>query len=158
MTDIFSKSKRSEVMSLIKGKNTKPELALRKLLSSTLYPRGYRYRIHYKKVIGSPDVAFVGQKLAVFVDGTFWHGYDFKKRKLKLTDEFWLAKITRNIARDKKVNRTLKKSGWRVARFWEHDLKKNPERILREIEKHLEPEKKQNREQVRIQGRKQDRS
>jgi DNA mismatch endonuclease (patch repair protein) len=130
MADIFSKERRSQVMSLIKSKNTKPELALRKLVSSNLYPLGYRYRIHYKKLRGKPDITFVAQKIAIFVDGTFWHGYDFKNRKKKLPNEYWLSKIAANIGRDKKTNRELKKSGWRVIRIWEHDLRKNPQKVL----------------------------
>ena len=138
MSDIFTKEKRSEIMSLIKGKNTKPELALRKLVSSTLYPLGYRYRIHNKKIKGRPDITFVSQKIAIFMDGTFWHGYDFENKKLKLPKKYWISKIEANIARDKKVNRELRKMGWKVIRIWEHDLKKKPEKILTIIRKSLE--------------------
>ena len=125
-------------MSLIRSKNTKPELALRKLVSSSLYPLGYRYRIHYKGATGKPDIAFVSRKIAVFVDGTFWHGYDFKHRKAKLPETYWLPKIQANIDRDKKVNRMLRKEGWNVVRIWEHELKARPDKMLALILKALE--------------------
>jgi len=133
MADVFTKKKRSEVMSLIRSKNTKPEIALRKLVSAAFYPKGHRYRIHYKKVIGNPDIVFVKQKLAIFVDGTFWHGYRFKERSGKLPKKYWLPKIKANILRDKKVNADLKKLGWKVIRVWDHDVKKKPEQILNSI-------------------------
>lgn len=133
MADIFTKEKRNEIMSLIRSKNTKPELALRKLISSSLYPLGYRYRIHYKKVPGSPDVVFVSKKVAVFVDGSFWHGYKLKKSGKSVPKKYWLPKIERNIQRDREVNRKLKKLGWTVIRVWEHDLKKNPSKVLEAI-------------------------
>src|SRR5581483_1224582 len=126
MPDVLSKKKRSEVMSLIRSRNTKPEIALRKIVSTALYQKGYRYRIHYKRLPGSPDLAFVSQKVAVFVDGAFWHGYTFKKIKGRLPEKYWHAKILGNIKRDKKINRALKRSGWKVVRIWEHDLIKKP--------------------------------
>lgn len=137
MADIFSKEKRSEIMSLIKSKNTKPELALRKIVSSKFYPQGYRYKIHYRKAKGTPDIAFVSKKIAVFVDGDFWHGYKFSKRKHKLSKEYWLPKIKTNMKRDRKVNRELKKQGWKVVRFWEHQVKKDPEFVVRSIREAL---------------------
>ena len=138
MPDVFSKKKRSQIMSLIRSTNTKPEVALRKLVSSTVYPRGYRYRIHHKKVIGKPDMVFVASKIAVFVDGAFWHGYDFKNRKKRLPKKYWLKKIEKNMERDKRVNRKLRKEGWQVVRIWEHDLKKRPEKVLTVIMNYLE--------------------
>lgn len=135
MPDIFTKEKRSEVMSLIKSKNTKPELALRKLVSSRLYPLGFRYRIHYKSIMGKPDIVFVSLKLAIFIDGSFWHGFDFENRKHKLPKVYWLEKIQKNIERDKKVNKNLKKAGWKVIRIWEHELKKRPDKVIGMIER-----------------------
>jgi len=130
MTDVFSKTKRSEVMSLIRSTNTKPEIAFRKLISSTLYPKGHRYRLHYKKLPGKPDVVFVKKKVAVFVDGSFWHGHRLKKGQTNLSRRYWLPKIKRNMERDKSVNRRLRKMGWKVVRVWEHDIRKRPERTL----------------------------
>ena len=130
MTDVFSKAKRSEVMSLIRSKNTKPELALRKLVSAALYPKGYRYRLHYEKLPGKPDIAFVSKRVAVFVDGSFWHGHRYKKGQTNLSRSYWLPKIKHNMERDKVINRALRKIGWRVVRVWEHDIRKNPKKAL----------------------------
>ena len=130
MADIFSKKKRSELMSKIKSKNTKLELNFLKKLSSRVYPKGFRYRKHYRKLFGNPDVVFVRQKISVFVDSEFWHGYKFKKNKKALKTDFWLQKIGKNIARDKKVNRILRKESWKVLRFWEKQIKKEPDKVI----------------------------
>jgi DNA mismatch endonuclease (patch repair protein) len=124
MSDIFSKAKRSEIMSRIRGKNTKPEILFRKALSAEAYPKGFRYRIHYKKIVGSPDVVFVKKKIAIFIDGDFWHGRNYgKKNGPKLRKKFWRDKIETNIRRDRKVNRQLKKEGWTVIRIWSSDVR-----------------------------------
>lgn len=136
MADIFTPEKRSEIMSLIRSKNTKPELLFFKLLSSAFHKKGYRYRKHYK-VHGKPDAVFVSRKIALFIDGNFWHGYKFSIETTRLAPGFWQEKIMRNMARDKRVNRQLRKDGWTVLRFWEHELKKRPEYIVRKIEKKL---------------------
>jgi len=133
MTDIFTKEKRSEIMSLIKGKDTKPELALRKLVSAAFHSKGYRYRKHSKGIPGKPDLAYVSLKIAIFVDGVFWHGYQFKRWNDKLSAEYWRPKIEQNMKRDRKVNRKLKSLGWTVLRFWEHDVKKRPDRVVEKI-------------------------
>lgn len=133
MADVFSKEKRSQVMSLIRAKNTKPELALRKLISTAFYPLGFRYRIHYKKLPGKPDLVFVSQKIAVFVDGAFWHGYTFRKIKNRLPKKYWRDKIMSNIRRDKQTNRALRKLGWRVIRVWDHDISRHSDRVLNKI-------------------------
>jgi DNA mismatch endonuclease, patch repair protein len=134
MADIFTKEKRSEIMSKIRGKDTKAEIALRRIVSAYCYPLGYRYRKHYRKVPGSPDMAFVGMKIAIFLDGDFWHGYDFENRKRKLPKKYWVAKIGENMRRDRRTDARLRRIGWKPVRFWEHDLKK-PEKILRRLEK-----------------------
>ncbi|HEY0908180.1 MAG TPA: very short patch repair endonuclease [Candidatus Paceibacterota bacterium] len=133
MVDIFTKEKRSLVMAAIRSKNTKPEIALRKLVSAALYPLGYRYRLHYRKIPGSPDIVFVQRRLAVFVDGDFWHGYKLRKGQSKLSKKYWLPKIQANMRRDIRNNRALRRMGWKVVRIWEHDLKKRPERVLGRI-------------------------
>ena len=99
MADVFSKKKRSEIMALIRSKNTKP------------------------------DIVFVSKKVAVFVDGSFWHGHRLKNGQA-LPRKYWLPKIKRNMERDKEVNLELKKMGWKVIRVWEHDLKKNQKKTL----------------------------
>ena len=135
--DIFSKKKRSEIMSKIRSKDTKVEVEFRKKLSAEIWPKGYRYRKHYKKVPGSPDIAFPKYKLAIFIDGGFWHGYGFDKRKKKLP-KFWRDKIERNMARDKQNMKDLRKMGWKTLRFWEHDVKKNHKKIVTRILARLE--------------------
>ena len=126
-------------MSKIRGKNTKPEIAFRKALSARAYPKGLRYRLHYKKIVGNPDIVFVSQKVAIFIDGDFWHGKSFDKMRLRLSKKYWILKIEGNIARDKKVSRHLRKDGWRVIRIWESDLRKKLDmkidRIMEEITK-----------------------
>jgi DNA mismatch endonuclease (patch repair protein) len=116
-------------MSAVKGKDTSPEILLRKILASY----GLRYRLHPSAVPGRPDVVFSQQKIAVFCDGDFWHGRKWKERKargqFKVRRDFWINKIETNIARDKRINRLLRKSGWTIIRFWESDLKKNPHKI-----------------------------
>lgn len=114
---------RSRTMSRIRGKNTKPEVTLRK----ALYAKGYRFRINAKNLPGRPDISNKSRKIAIFVDGDFWHGKDWKirKDKLKSNREFWIAKIERNIQRDKEVNYKLTQMGFKVFRFWESEIKKD---------------------------------
>lgn len=100
-----------------------------KLLSKEIYPLGYRYRKNYKKVPGSPDIAFVSRKIAIFIDGDFWHGYRYDKEKSKLP-KFWRDKIERNIKRDQRNRRLLKKMEWTYIRFWEHEVKRNSKKCL----------------------------
>lgn len=106
-----------------KCRDTKPELLLR----SELWKRGLRYRKNYKKLVGKPDIVFVGKKIAIFVDGKMWHGYDWENQKndFKSHQDFWIPKIERNIARDKFVNQLLKNDGWTVLRFWDFEIKKH---------------------------------
>lgn len=120
MADIFTKKKRSEVMSAVKGKGNKStELALAKLFRQNGVSG---WRRNYPGVFGKPDFVFPKEKIAVFVDGCFWHGCR-KHRTIPTTNrEFWSNKITANGMRDGRVNRELKKSGWEVIRFWEHEI------------------------------------
>jgi len=120
-------------MSRIRSRNTLLEILFFKKLSSVTYKLGYRYRKHYKKLPGSPDIVFVGKKLAIFIDGDFWHGYNFLKLKKVPPGGYWRKKIISNIERDKRINRELRKAGWKVLRFWEHELEKKPEVITRLI-------------------------
>ncbi len=129
MPDKFSKKKRSFIMSRIRSENTKPEV----FVFRELRKRGIYFQKHYKKVIGSPDIALPRKKKAIFIDGDFWHGYQFAKLKKRLPKKFWLAKIERNIARDKKYRATLQRQGWGVLKIWEHELKNDSARTLREI-------------------------
>ena len=122
-------------MGKIRGKNTKPELAFRK----ALWESGYRYRIDYKKLIGKPDIALKKYKTVIFIDGEYWHGHNWEKRreKIKTNREFWIPKIERNMQRDHEVNQALKEKGYTVFRFWETEVKKNLDDCLEEVLTHL---------------------
>lgn len=132
----YTTPERSKIMGKIRGKNTKPELAFRK----ALWDAGYRYRIDYKKLIGKPDIALKKYRTVIFIDGEYWHGYNWeeRKQKIKTNREFWIAKIERNMQRDEEVNETLIEMGYKVFRFWETDIKKNLDTCLEEVLAHLE--------------------
>lgn len=110
-------------MKKIRSVNTEPELNLRKAISKL----GYRYRLNSEKLVGKPDLVFAKQKVVVFVDGEFWHGYQWKKKKpkIKANSEYWIAKIERNMKRDKANNKELSAMGYSVLRFWEHQIKRD---------------------------------
>jgi len=122
------KASTSRVMSANVGKNTKPEILFRKALWSA----GIRgYRLHWKKVPGRPDIAFPGKKLAVFINGCFWHRCPKCKLPLpKSNKKFWKEKFDRNVERDKKKRRLLKSKGWRTITIWECELQKNPNKCV----------------------------
>ncbi len=112
-------------MKHVKSKDSEIELLLR----CELWKRGLHYRKNVKTIIGKPDIAFIGKKVAVFCDSEFWHGYDWyqKKTEIKSRREFWIPKIEKNMERDKEVNAKLEAEGWIVLRFWGKDIKKNVE-------------------------------
>ncbi len=120
-TDVFSAEKRSAVMRRVKGKDTKPELLVRRALTRL----GARYRLHRKDLPGAPDVVMPGRKLAIFVHGCFWHGHDCARgaRVPKANRDYWLAKVGRNRERDTRHRAALTALGWRVETIWECDLK-----------------------------------
>ncbi|MEX2376391.1 MAG: very short patch repair endonuclease [Dehalococcoidia bacterium] len=117
----------SRTMQGNRKKDTKHELALRK----TLWHRGYRYRLHSNDLPGNPDIAFPRERVAVFVDGDFWHGRDWEARSTKLREGsnsgYWLSKIQRNRERDVEPSQKLRHAGWTVIRLWETDVLKDPE-------------------------------
>ncbi|CAN7456615.1 DNA mismatch endonuclease Vsr [Phenylobacterium sp. LjRoot225] len=121
MTDVFDKAQRSAVMRRVKGRDTKPEMIVRRALTRL----GARYRLHRKDLPGSPDVAMPGRKLAVFVHGCFWHGHDCARgaRVPQQNRDYWTAKVARNRARDEKNRTALAAMGWRVETVWECELK-----------------------------------
>lgn len=121
MTDKVSSEKRSWMMGRIRSKNTAPELQLRKLIFSM----GFRYRVHYKKLPGSPDIVFLGRKKVIFVHGCFWHGHsNCKASKLPETHtEFWKNKISSNQERDINNIKKLENMGWKVLIVWQCELK-----------------------------------
>ena len=135
MPDVFTKAKRSEVMSRIRGHGNKDtELALAKLLRRHVI-KGWR---RHQPLFGKPDFIFPKARLAVFVDGCFWHGCPKHETKPKKNRMFWHLKLSANKARDRLVNQTLRGSGWRVLRIWEHDLaRKNESRLIHRIKQHV---------------------
>lgn len=115
-------------MAQVKSKNTNPELVFRKIL----YKNGIRYRLHYK-IDGKPDIVIVSKKIAIFIDGCFWHKCPKCYRQPNSNLDYWLPKIQRNVMRDKAVNNNLKSKGWRVIRIWEHQIKKAPNKALDKV-------------------------
>ena len=135
MPDVFTTAKRSEVMARIRGYGNKAtELALAKLLRIHKIT-GWR-RQH--RVFGKPDFAFPSQKVAVFVDGCFWHGCPKHSSTPVNNRPFWAKKLSANQVRDRFVSRTLRNEGWRVIRIWEHDLRKKPEACIDRIQHLIE--------------------
>lgn len=133
MVDNISKEKRSRIMASIKGKNTKPELHMRKILWS----KGKRYRIHDRTVFGTPDISNKSKKVAIFIDGCFWHGCPTCYVQPKSNTKYWETKISKNKQRRSDVRKKLSAEGWHILEFWEHDVMKEPVMIEREIEKYI---------------------
>ncbi|MDH4163472.1 MAG: very short patch repair endonuclease [Nitrospirota bacterium] len=117
MPDVFSRKKRSWIMARISGCNTKPEMIVRKIL----YKMGYRYRLHDKKLPGTPDIVLTRHQKVVFVHGCFWHGHKVcRKGVLPSSNKaFWAEKIAKNQERDRRAVRLLRKTGWRLLVVWE---------------------------------------
>lgn len=127
MPEKFSKEERSRIMSRIHSKNTKCELELRQALRKA----GLRgYRINYRALIGTPDIVFIGKKMAIFCDSDFWHGH---KDLPASNQQYWKEKLRKNVERDTLVNQTLGKSGWKVLRFSESEIIRNPQECTRKI-------------------------
>lgn len=143
MTDRVSPEVRSRIMASIRGRDTKPEMELRR----RLHARGHRYRVHRKVLRWRPDIVFVKPRVAVFVDGCFWHGKAWRtarKGAFASCDEwlaslppYWQEKIRRNMERDRRATRALRKDGWSVIRIWEDELARNPEACVRKVERAL---------------------
>jgi DNA mismatch endonuclease (patch repair protein) len=117
MADIYSKDKRSAIMSHIRSKNTLPE----KEVFAYLNKNNIVFKKHYAKIPGRPDIALPRSKRAVFINGDFWHGWHFQKWFEKVPF-FWKQKISANINRDKRNYAKLRRSGWKILRIWEHEL------------------------------------
>jgi DNA mismatch endonuclease (patch repair protein) len=132
MPDQLTPEQRRRAMQRVKLKDGPLEVAVR----SALWKRGYRFRKHLKGLPGSPDIVFTRHKVAVFIDGDFWHGYDFEKWRNKLTP-FWLNKIETNISRDERNFRLLKEMGWTVLRLWGHEVKNDLDECLARVEEAL---------------------
>lgn len=121
MADVHDKETRSKNMAAIKGKNTRPEMLVRKFL----HAQGFRYRLHVKDLPGKPDIVLPKYRTAIFVHGCFWHGHEGCRYYVvpKTRTEWWLNKINRNIDNDKKAYDALKAEGWNVVEVWECELK-----------------------------------
>lgn len=131
MTDVLTRAQRSRCMSLIRGKDTKPERIIRSMVSAL----GYRYRLHVKKLPGTPDLVFVSLRKVIFVHGCFWHRHSCRRAALPATRrEWWAAKLAGNRRRDDRNVRKLRSLGWRVLVVWEcqlRDCERLSERLIR---------------------------
>jgi DNA mismatch endonuclease Vsr len=134
---------RRKNMQAVKSTGTLIEVQLAK----ALFKLGYRYRKNNKTVFGKPDLTLKKYRMAIFVDGDFWHGRDWSNRKHdhKSNRDFWHKKIERNIERDKEVNLQLSKEGWIVLRFWGSDIQKNLQARIAKIEKKINEVKRKNK-------------
>lgn len=141
MSDIFSQTKRSDIMSKISSKDTKPEILVRKFLFS----KGFRYRINVKTLPGKPDIVLPKYKTIIFVNGCFWHGHNCKKGKLPSSNtDFWKEKISNNKSRDAKNSDLLVKLGWKVIIIWQCEISKidNRTKIQIKIQRLVKLDKK----------------
>ena len=129
MADVHTKKQRSYNMSRIRAKDTKPEMLVRKFL----HANGFRYKLHDKTLPGKPDIVLPKYRTVIFVHGCFWHGHTNCKyfKVPKTRTKWWLAKINRNKANDKKAQKALRKEGWKVINIWECSLKRT--RITRKL-------------------------
>lgn len=133
MVDNLTKEMRSKVMASIKGRNTRPEIVVRKLL----WAKGIRYRIHDKKVTGTPDISNKSKKIAIFIDGCFWHGCNNCYKEPRTNVAYWHTKIINNKKRRKEIIKKLSKDNWKILEFWEHRVVNEPEAVTKEISRFL---------------------
>ncbi|MFP3558204.1 DNA mismatch endonuclease Vsr [Paraburkholderia sp. SIMBA_049] len=133
MTDVLTPAQRKRCMSSVKNKNTDIEVAFRKALWSA----GLRFRLHVK-LPGKPDIAFVRDKVAIFVDGCYWHGCPEHGQVPQTNEQFWRDKISKNIARDNDVTSILTAAGWYVLRFWQHEIKRDPVTCVQRVQASLQ--------------------
>lgn len=129
-----------KIMSAVKGKDTRPELSLRK----ALWHEGLRYRVNYKKLPGKPDIVFTKWRVVVFCDGDFWHGHNWAIRGMNNLQEelsgysqYWRDKILRNIERDEENNKALNALGWTVIRLWESEIKNDLDGCVKAVKEIL---------------------
>lgn len=131
--DVLTKEQRRKNMQHIRSKDTSIEITLRK----ALWKEGIRYRIHYKKLPGKPDIVLTKDKIVIFCDSEFFHGKDWEilKNRLQKSEngDYWIKKIERNIERDLDIDRQLTFLGWHVLHFWGQDIKKNTEECIKVI-------------------------
>jgi len=124
-------AKRSNLMRRIKSVRTTPEVLFQKALRK----EGIRFKKNYIDLPGKPDLALINKKIAVFIDGEFWHGYNWKKKKkkIKANRAYWIPKIERNIVRDKNNSKELYRKGWKVVRFWQQQIIKDTPKCIKKI-------------------------
>lgn len=134
MADVFSKVKRSWVMSRVKGRDTKPEILVR----SFVHRMGFRFRVHRRGLPGNPDIVLPQHNKVIFVHGCFWHGHKrcLRSKRPTTNEQFWNKKLNGNIERDKRLRRRLHRMGWDVLVVWQCEIRK-PERLLRKLERFL---------------------
>jgi len=134
MTDVFSKEKRSWIMSRVKGRDTKPEILVR----SFIYRLGFRFRLHRRDLPGTPDIVLPRHGKLIFVHGCFWHGHKGCPRSKRPTTNkyFWDIKLNGNIKRDKRYRLELRRLGWKTLVVWECETK-SPKILLRKLERFL---------------------
>ena len=127
----YTTKKRSKIMSKIRGKNTKPEMIFRR----ALWHKNIRYRVDSKQLPGRPDISIKKYRLVIFIDGEFWHGYNWDERKnnIKTNRDFWIPKIERNMQRDRQINLQLQEMGYVVFRFWSQEIKDNLDQCINDI-------------------------
>lgn len=140
---------RSQMMSKIRSTGGKAET----LLAKMLWHSGVRYRRNFAKLPGKPDIAITKYRIAVFVDGEFWHGYDWenqKRRRIHRNRDYWIHKIEGNMVRDRREDAELAEMGWRVMRFWEkHEVWKDPDAVLSQILGAVEDEAEREQKKTR---------
>lgn len=127
--DNLSKEHRRKNMQNIRSSET----SIEKLVRSELFKMGYRYRKNYKKLPGKPDIVFIKQKVAVFIDSCFWHMCQYHFIAPKSNKKYWIPKLKRNKERAEEVNKIFKKNGWKVMRIWEHEIENNLEKCIKSI-------------------------
>ena len=132
VTDVLTKEQRKKNMQHIRSKDTKAEILLRK----ALWHKGIRYRKNYAKLPGKPDIVITKHRIAIFVDGDFWHAHGHEElpgKQIATNKVFWKDKLARNVERDRYVNEMLLEQGWLVLRFWESDIKKDLDSCVKVI-------------------------
>jgi DNA mismatch endonuclease, patch repair protein len=140
MTDVLTPSQRSFCMSRIQGRDTSPELRLRR----SLWRLGLRYSLR-RNLPGKPDLTFPRHKAVLFVDGCFWHSCPEHSVRPRTNSAFWNAKLQANARRDREVNAKLAQLGWRVVRVWEHEVKDNVELAAVRSSKKIRPSRRTRR-------------
>lgn len=134
--DKLTPQQRRKCMRRVRAKDTKPEISLRQ----ALWKKGIRYRKNVRTLPGTPDIVLAGRKIAIFVDGDFWHARGHRENpgeEVASNQSFWRAKLARNVERDRDVNEALTEMGWLVLRFWASDVEKDLAGVLAEIDEYL---------------------